>query len=121
MSISKWSAKGRFLSQKSTVHLSSRNLSFFGGQDSIRVPFNRFKTICFSFIFDHLTFCALYLYPYMSLPTNTFNSCYLELMSLTSFRVTFFAKNHIMVGQTYDLREKNKKYTTPLPYSWDVG
>ena len=26
-----------------------------------------------------------------------------------------------MVGQKYDRRAKNKKYTTPLPYSWDVG
>ena len=29
--------------------------------------------------------------------------------------------NSKMAGQTYDHRIKNKKYTTPLPYSWDVG
>ena len=30
-------------------------------------------------------------------------------------------KNHKMAGQKYDHRLKNKKYITPLPYSWDVG
>ena len=30
-------------------------------------------------------------------------------------------KNHKMARHKYNHRIKNKKYTTPLPYSWDVG
>ena len=32
-----------------------------------------------------------------------------------------YHKNHKMAGHKYDHRLKNKKYTTPWPYSWDVG
>ena len=41
--------------------------------------------------------------------------------SFSAFSNTKYKVYNKMAGQKYDFRLKNKKYTTPLPYSWDVG
>ena len=54
-------------------------------------------------------FCTFAQVPFLNWPIPA--SC--------SFNIGLY--DHKMVGQKYDHRVMNKKYTTPLPYSWDVG
>ena len=53
-----------------------------------------------------------------SLESTAYSSVYAKCHWPRSY---FWATNSLPNGQTYDLRVMNKKYTTPLPYSWDMG